>query len=149
MTEPKFTPGPWRRTITTVPNVTEGYDTSPDIVNLTIGDRNIQLAAFGMNSTAEMREFFWKMVANADLMAASPELYDNDEKNLKLLKTILKCYEDVEKLMLIDKDVQAAIQNENIKGIMMPEVVHLITEDLKTRIAETERVLAKARGEQP
>ncbi len=75
MNEPKFTSGPWKRTITTVPNVTEGYDTSPDIVNLTIGNRNIPLAALGMNSTAEMREFYGKMVANADLMAAAPKMY--------------------------------------------------------------------------
>ena len=74
--KPKFTPGPWRRTITTVPSVSEGYDISPNIVNLTIGDRNIPLAAIGMNSTAETMEFFWKMVANAALIAAAPDMYE-------------------------------------------------------------------------
>lgn len=75
MSEVKFTPGPWKRTFTTIPNTTEGYDTSPDIVNITIGDRNIPLAVSAMNSTREMRECFSTMAANATLMAAAPEMY--------------------------------------------------------------------------
>lgn len=135
MSEPKFTPGPWfinqRHSIVRIrENETDQWRRQHPFCVATMVDGD-----------SEIEE------ANANLIAASPELYDNEEKNLTLLKTILKCYEDVEKLMLIDKDVQAAIQNETIKGIMMPEVMHLITEDLKTRITETERVLAKARGD--
>lgn len=147
MSGTKFTPRPWKRTITTVPSVAEGYDISSDIVNLTIGDRNIPLAAIGINSTAETREFFGEMVANADLMAAAPEMYESAAGNLETMKMMLECYENVEQLMLTDEDVQQAIKDKSINGLWTYDAVHEIIDDLKSRIAETERVLAKARGE--
>lgn len=75
MDEPKFTKESWKRTYTTIPHVVEGYDVSSDIVNVTIGDRNIPLAAWCMNSTAELAEYYHTMEANASLMASAPKLY--------------------------------------------------------------------------
>ena len=75
MSDPKFTKESWKRTYTTIPHVVEGYDVSSDIVNVTIGDRNIPLAAWCMNSTAESAEYYHTMEANAALMVTAPEMY--------------------------------------------------------------------------
>lgn len=144
MSEPKFTKGPWKRTYTTIPHVVEGYDVSPDIVNVTIEDRNIPLAAWCMNSTAEGKEYYHTMEANASLMAASPELYASEEKNLEFLKLTLSSYKELAKLAKNDDDVKAAIQ-------AYPQVeikdIELIIQQLEQRILETEQLLKKARGE--
>lgn len=135
-TKPKFTPEPWRRTITTVPCVTEGYDTSSDIVNLTIGNRNIPLAAVGMNSTVEGREFFAQMVANADLMAAAPDLYANERKNQKFLGGL----RDFFAVMAEDADIA------KIAGLA--ESMREWKELLDSRMADIAVLLARARGEE-
>lgn len=130
MSEPKFTQKPWRRTITTVPCVAEGYDVSPDIVNLTIDDRNIPLFAVGMNSTVEGRELFAQMVANADLMAAAPEMYKAEEEKIVHLQTL----------------------KNQIRCLLAPKKDTVVTLDFVLKyidaiIGDTENLLAKARGE--
>lgn len=116
MTE-KFTPGEWRAEITRVrfPN--------------------------GKMMWAEGGDFDTQ-IANAALIAAAPEMYRNEKSNLHVLKTLLKVYEELQRLFSTDEDVQKALPD-------LPSWTfeHIISE-LKNRINETEETLKKARGEE-
>ncbi len=108
MTEPKFTPKPWQR----------------------IGMKVCDAEGFTIAKCGWISQSDEEAMANGDLLAAAPELYENEEKNLKSFRESLEFY-------------KSALPNLNaIAKIVVQEIIT----GLETRIAETEQVLAKARG---
>ncbi len=84
-------------------------------------------------------------------IAAALEMYESEEKNLSMLKVILEGYEAMVGVVLSDPDVTAAIEDGTLARQLpcaMPDVIAEIIMELKTRITETETLLAKARGEE-
>lgn len=80
--------------------------------------------------------------ADAELLASAKLLYENAQKNLEVIKTLLKVYEELQNLFENDTDVQAVFHD-------LPKYTFLhIIDKLKTRITKTENILAKARGEE-
>lgn len=82
------------------------------------------------------------MKANAALIAAAPGMYRNEKANLHVIKTLLKVYEELQRLFSTDEEVQKAFPN------MPTWTLERIISELKNRINETEETLKKARGEE-
>lgn len=79
--------------------------------------------------------------SDAALLASAKLLYENEQKNLDVIKTILEVYKEMQYLFENDSDVQAVLHN-------LPEDTFLLIIDkLKTRITITENLLTLARGE--
>lgn len=74
--------------------------------------------------------------ANASLIATSPELYASEEKNLEFLKRTLSSYQEFAKLV---KQEHPRVEIKDIE---------LIVQQIEQRIAETDQLLKKARGEE-
>lgn len=120
-TQPKFTPGPWRRSAFEDDWAIRGAKC----------DRVIARPNCNFDDAS----------ANAALIAAAPELYANEEANLEVLKILVVVYQEIENLVATDADVQ------NVLGPQVTtDVVHGIVFRLRQRIEATEKILAKARG---
>ena len=135
MTTEKFTPGKWRAEIT----CHEFCDTGDYILDFGIvTEENIGIAQCFDNSVVNEEE----AEANCHLIAAAPEMYSNEEKNLKILKIIQNVYTELKYLFEHDSDVKTCLPN-------LPEdTFDLILKKIKIRIIKTENALKKARGEE-
>lgn len=85
-------------------------------------------------------------IANAQLISCAPDLYASEAKNLDILKRILASYQDLAQLMQTDDDVQLAVNA--YPGLEITHNVQCVIQQLEERIAETEQLLKKARGEE-
>lgn len=145
MTETKFTPGPWR-----LVKEREHHETSSDGHDLAKWGVYDNRQAWCIASTGSTWPTEDEEDANASLVAASPEMYESEEKNLAMLKVILEGYEAMAGVVLSDPDVKAVIEDGTLARQLpcaMPDVIAEIIRELKMRIMETETLLAKARGE--
>ena len=145
----KFTPGPWRH-LKQYDHIGDFYRSyvcygEPDAVNPDDSTFPPDQCICGCG-----RSHWQQNEANAVLIAASPSLYASESLNLELIKKILVGYKDMAKLILTDKDVQEAVKDEAVLKEHLefnPENVSAVLKVLRTRISETEAILAIARGE--
>ena len=151
MSEPKFTRGPWRHYAQPDPfdpKLKRSYVLygKPDAVNPDDGTFPPDQCVCGCGKS------HWSCgdgnnAANAQLISCSPDLYASEEKNLEILKVVLESYKEMAKLMQTDADVQAAL-NEYDKLETSVKTMTDVISILEQRIAETEQLLKKARGEE-
>lgn len=135
--EPKFTPGPWF--------VVDCREIDCCNTDYEVSDNDGGLVAMICNDHLDIE------AANAALIATSPALYDSEYLNLEIIKSALAGYEDMAKLILSDKDVQEAIKDEAVlreHPEFNPVNINAMLNELRTRIKETEDILALARGEE-
>ena len=129
MNAPKFTPGPWEAgrnpAMATVLDGHEGKAIYPSGGDHHIGWANI----YDDEGKLDMET----ALANAALIAQCPSLYENEERNLESLRTLLHFVEMITKSC----DMNPVMRITALSGIV----------DTKERIAETEQLLAKCRGE--
>ena len=131
--DPKFTPGPWKF-----------VRVQPEIDTFAIRTMNDDtLAAVGV-SPVGWRE--GKDIANAALLAVAPEMYENESRNLEMLVFMRERYEDILRVITQDPDARAVVELANIGTAHLAKLVDIINH-LSERIKQTEKLLAKARGE--
>ena len=131
MSKPNFTPGPWQ-----VHDKTYGehrlisvVSDSPMVIIANMPKRYDKLGdewekAFNIDEVA----------ANAALIAECPALYENEERNLRELTTILHFLELVTK----NCEMNIVMRITALGGIV----------EIKERIKTTEQLLSKCRGEE-
>ncbi len=139
-TQPKFTPGPWEAGSN--PAMATVLDDQEGKAIYQKGKGGCHHIGWANIHDDEGKLDMETALANAALIAAAPELYANEKTNLEVLKNLTVVYEEMENLVATDADVQ------NVLGPQVTvDVVHGIVIRLRQRIEATEKILAKARGE--
>lgn len=138
--EEKFTPGPWEAGRN--PAMATVLDDQEGKAIYLQGKGGCHHIAWANIHDDEGKLDMEAALANAALIAVAPELYANENANLEVLKNLTVVYEEMENLVATDADVQ------NVLGPQVTtDVVHGIVIRLRQRIEATEKILAKARGE--
>jgi hypothetical protein len=126
--EPKLTPGPWfnyNGIVKRVPMIAytnQVYNADGSMVAACMSIRNYE--------------------ADANLISASPDMYENEAKNLCILEIMLDIYKELLRLFKEDIDVKNAL-------LYLPEgeVLEEIVAELGKRVECTKNILVRARGE--
>lgn len=87
--EPKFTPGPWRVTYTNTFEGFQGLGIIGSVVNITIGNQNFPLGVSGIQCSEEVERYYKTAIANAHLIAQTPDLLKYSEEVAMFLKFML------------------------------------------------------------
>lgn len=144
MSETKFTPGPWEKRRKTI----------GDFTGISIFGENCPIGLIAKlpfrNEFALIREYKEKFSqeevdANAQLISCSPDLYASEEKNLELLKIPYHAFQYMLALCKADVKMQTFVVDQlKVKF----EDIEKFAKEYEERIAETEQLLKKARGEE-
>jgi len=126
----KFTPGPWN-TATVIRN--------GKIYSAVIDGHLERLCT--------MPDYGAEAQANAVLMSYAPEMYENESRNLEMLVFMRDRYEDLLRVITQDPDARAVVELANIGAAHLAKLVDIINQ-LSECIKQTEKLLAKARGEE-